>query len=208
MVDEVRALGERSNRATKNILAVAGSIRSGSYNQLLLRTAAKCAPGWLKVNVYAGLASLPLFNEDEEARPPAGPESVRALRSEVVAADGILIATPEYNQSVPGVLKNAIDWLSRPGPEEVLVRKPVAVIGASTGPWGTRLSQAALRHVLHATGSLVMTEPTLFVRNAESVFDDRARLIDPQVHEKLLSVLFAFDRWIDWIKEAAFASAG
>src|SRR5581483_11429227 len=95
----------------------------------------------------ADAPALPLFDEDLEPATLGGPDAVRQLRAQVAAGDGLLIATPEYNQSLPGVLKNAIDWLSRPWPDEVLAGKPVAVIGASSGRWGARLAQAALRQV-------------------------------------------------------------
>jgi chromate reductase len=171
------------------ILGIAGSLRRGSYNRLLLRAAAERFP---RVEVYDALASIPLFNEDIENEPIA---SVTALRERVETADGILIATPEYNWSIPGVLKNAIDWLSRP-PREVLARKKVAIIGASGGTWGTRLAQAALRQTLTATEAIVMPAPALFVARAENIFDAGGRLIDPRVSEQLDAVLAAFAAWI------------
>ena len=148
----------------------------------------------MEVLLYDELASVPLFNEELEAHTP---DSVTHLRQQVAAADGMLIATPEYNQSIPGVLKNAIDWLSRPAPDEVLIGKPVAVIGASPGRWGTRLAQSALRQVLNATESLVMANPALYVREAERLFDADGRLIDPATQESLRSLLVAFGKWID-----------
>jgi len=120
---------------------------------------------------------------------------VRALRDLVAAADGLLLATPEYNWGIPGVLKNAVDWLSRP--PEVLIGKPVAIIGASSGRWGTRLAQAALRQVMTATESLVMPAPALFVRDAATMFDDHGQLIDAGVRAQLDAVLAAFATWID-----------
>jgi chromate reductase len=114
---------------------------------LLLQAAVNLAPRGLNLRLCAELDSVPLFNEDLENPPPA---TVQHLRREVAEADGLLIATPEYNHSFPGVLKNVIDWLSR-NSHSVLVGKPIAVIGASAGNWGTRLAQAALRQVLTAT---------------------------------------------------------
>ena len=147
----------------------------------------------MTVTVYDDLASVPLFDEDREA---AGElEPVRRFRRAVAAADGLLIASPEYNQSVPGVLKNAIDWLSRP-PEEVLAGKPVAVIGATPGPWGTRLAQKELRHVLTATGSFVLPAPAIYIRGAASLFDENGRLTDPATRERLGRLLAAFAEWI------------
>src|ERR687886_1113837 len=107
----------------------------------MLGAAAGCAPPAMSVELFDSLAAVPLFDEDLEQATAGGPDAVRRLRARVAAADGLLIATPEYNQSMPGVLKNAIDWLSRP-PDEMLARKPIAIIGASGGSWGTRLAQA------------------------------------------------------------------
>ncbi|MHB8405080.1 MAG: NADPH-dependent FMN reductase [Gammaproteobacteria bacterium] len=201
MADAIHALLKHSDGATKNILAIAGSIRRGSYNHLLLRAAAEHAPKGMQVRIYGGLACIPPFNEDQEAETGGGPETVRHLRAAVAAADGLLIATPEYNQSFPGVLKNVIDWLSRPAPEEVLIGKPIALIGASMGSWGTRLSQAALRQVLNATESAVMPGSALFVRNAASLFDEAGRLLDVQTLEQLTTLLANFDSWINRFKK-------
>ena len=143
------------------------------------------------VEIY-DLGAIPLFNEDIEHDVPA----VDDLRRRVAAADGVLIATPEYNWSIPGVLKNAIDWLSRP-PMEVLARKRIAIIGATGGTWGTRLSQAALRQVLTATESIVMPAPALFIAQARNVFDCDGRLTDARVAQQLDEVLAAFREWID-----------
>jgi chromate reductase len=180
----------------KTILAIAGSLRRGSFNRLLLDAAARCAPAQLRVVPYDELLMIPLFNEDLEQEDAEGPESVRRFRMAVAEADGLLIATPEYNWSVPGVLKNAIDWLSR-GPDEILAGKPVAIVGASSGSWGTRLAQAALRQVLTSTDSIVLPAPALFVRNAASVFDDAGRLTDPAVRKQLTALLGAFVEWIE-----------
>jgi chromate reductase len=176
------------------VLALPGSVRRGSYNRRLLEAAVSCAPMGMEITLYDALASVPIFNEDLEADTPG---SVMQLRRQVADADGMLIATPEYNQSIPGVLKNAIDWLSRPAPEEVLIAKPVAVIGASAGRWGTRLAQSALRQVLNATESLVMVNPALYVREAEQLFDADGRLIDPATQGSLRSLLVAFGKWVD-----------
>jgi chromate reductase len=168
-----------------NVLGIAGSLRSGSYNLALLRAAAELAPSGMVVRAFGELASIPLFNEDIEAERPAG---VDQLLREVRAADGLLMATPEYNWGIPGVLKNAIDWLSRPSPDEVLIGKRVAVIGASAGRWGTRLAQAQLRQVLAATESAVMPAPALFV--------SEGRVGDPATRAALQKVLAAFAVWL------------
>jgi chromate reductase len=147
--------------------------------------------------LFDRLGSLPLFDEDLERGPDGGPEPVRRLRDDVAAADALLIATPEYNWSIPGVLKNALDWLSRPAPTEVLTGKAVAVIGASAGQWGTRLAQSHLRQVLAATESVVLPAPALFIRKAERVFDGHGKLVDPSAQEALARVLRRFAMWIE-----------
>jgi chromate reductase len=182
-----------SSSPRHNVLALAGSLRRGSYNRLLLMAAAADAPPGMQLKVYDELASVPLFSEDVEAE--AVPAGVQRLRERVRSADAVLIATPEYNQSIPGVLKNAIDWLSRP-PQEVLVGKPIAVIGASAGRWGTRLAQSHLRHVLYATEALVMPQPSLFLAGAASLFDGAGRLDDEQTSRALRELLVAFHGWI------------
>jgi chromate reductase len=186
---------------SKNLLAIAGSLRRGSYNRALLQAALECAPPGLTFELYDGLSRIPLFDEDLERETEGGPAEVQRLRAMVAAADGLLIATPEYNQSLPGVLKNAIDWLSRPAPAEVLAAKPVAVIGATGGRWGTRLAQAALRQVLSATESRVLPHPSLFLAEAGRVFDGEGGLVDPAVRERLTELLTAFGRWIDLLGE-------
>jgi chromate reductase len=150
------------------------------------------------VEVYDELAAVPLFDEDLEQRDPAGPAGVQALRAAIAAADGLVIATPEYNQALPGVLKNALDWLSREGPAgEVLAGKPVAVLGASSGPWGTRLAQASLRQVLHTCGALVMPGPSLFVARAADRFDAQGRLTDSATRQSLQSFVLGLEGWME-----------
>jgi chromate reductase, NAD(P)H dehydrogenase (quinone) len=172
------------------VLGLAGSLRRESYNRRLLEAALTLTPPGLVLVTSEQLAALPLFNEDLEST-DGGPEAVRRLRREVGQADALLIATPEYNQSIPGPLKNAIDWLSRPGPDEVLEGKLVSVIGATAGPWGTRLAQAALRQTLYASGAQVLRGPALYVREAGRVFDAGGRLIDPSTRRSLEAVLLA-----------------
>jgi chromate reductase len=182
--------------AIMSILALSGSVRRGSYNRMLLNAAAEDVLAGVTVLIYDELSSIPPFNEDLEVATDGGPNVVRRLRRQVASADGLLVATPEYNHSIPGVLKNAIDWLSRPGPEEVLVGKPVAVIGASSGRWGTRLAQSALRQVLYATESLVLVKPAMFVRDAGRLFDGAGRLVDQPTRNEMEAVLAAFADWI------------
>lgn len=181
---------------TFRVLAIPGSLRRQSFNRLLLRAARECAPTQLEVELYDELGTVPLFDEDVEHETGGGPPAVHQLRRRVAAADGLLISTPEYNQSLPGVLKNAVDWLSRPAPNEVLVDKPVAIIGATAGRWGTRLAQSMLRHALVAAEALVLPKPMLFVRDAATVFDGAGELIHPPTRKQLEEVMSSFARWI------------
>jgi chromate reductase, NAD(P)H dehydrogenase (quinone) len=138
------------------ILGLNGSLRRDSYNGRLLRVAAAELGSAAELALLDRLAELPAYNEDIDGGP--APESVRHLRTAIARADGVLIATPEYNASIPGALKNALDWASRPFPDNVLRGKPVAVIGASTGLYGAVWAQAELRRVLAAIGARVIEE--------------------------------------------------
>lgn len=183
---------------TRRVLCLAGSLRRDSWNRRLLRAAVAQAPATLQLDVYDALSAVPLFDEDLEQREPAGPAGVQALRAAIAAADGLIIATPEYNHAIPGVLKNALDWLSRESPAgEVLPEKPVGVLGASSGSWGTRLAQASLRQMLHTCGALVMPAPTLFVANAASRFDADGTLTDLAIVQSLQNFTLAFERWME-----------
>jgi chromate reductase len=189
------------SQESKRLLALPGSLRRRSYNRRLLDAAAEIAPPGVSVHVYphAELAAVPLFDEDLEEETGGGPEAVRRLRREVAAADGLLIATPEYNQSIPGVLKNTLDWLSRESPVELLAGKPVAVVGATAGRWGTRLAQSVVRQVLAATGARAMSAPQLYAAGAAALFDDEGRLTDAATRRQLAAVLAAFAEWIDMV---------
>lgn len=155
-----------------HVVALSGSLRQRSLNTRLLHHAEHAAPSDLHIEVVAGLGALPHFNEDLELSPPP---PVAHLREQIAAADGLLIATPEYNASMPGVLKNAIDWLSRPGPDgaQPLAGLPTAIIGASAGPFGSIRSQLALRQVMQKTGSHVVPWPEVAVPfGDQNVHDD------------------------------------
>ena len=191
------------------VLGIAGSLRQDSRNRLLLEAAARCAPAGLSIHVYQQLASIPPFNEDVERAPEGLPAAVRDLRRLVSDADGLLIATPEYNQSIPGVLKNAIDWLSRETPDAILAGKPVAVVGASGGRWGTRLAQSALRQVLFATESRVLPAPALYLSQADRLFGPDGQLADRRTADQLRELLTSFAAWIRLAHAgAATAAAG
>jgi len=191
-----------------HILAFAGSLRRDSYNRRLLETAATVLPQQMTMTVYDSIGDIPLFNEDVEAQSSDGPEGVRRLRTAIAAADGVLIATPEYNQSLPGVLKNTIDWLSRSDADghTVLAGKPVAMVGATPGPWGTRLAQAQLRHALTATGALALPAPMLFVRDAARVQDTESGHFDAATQKRLRAVLDALQVWIQQTQPQAGAT--
>lgn len=180
------------------ILCLPGSLRRASWNRRLLLAAASLAPPGTLVEVYESLAAVPMFDEDLESVGLEELSGVHALRTAVASADGMIIATPEYNQALPGVLKNALDWLSRASPEgDVLVDRPVAVLGISSGPWGTRLAQSSLRQVLHTCGALVMPSPTLFVAHAAQRFDAQGTLADVALEQSLDRFLGAFCGWIE-----------
>lgn len=171
--------------ATPVILGISGSLRAGSHNTSLLRYAARLASPASIVTMWDELAEVPPFNEDHEYDP--APE-VLDLRAEIESADGLLIATPEYNTSVPGQLKNALDWASRPYGEGVLIDKPVAVVSASISDYGAEWSHNALRHVLSASGSRVV-QRQLCVPRADTAFDGDEELKDPQQRSTLTALL-------------------
>lgn len=151
------------------------------------------------------IADIPLFDEDLEAADPAGPAGVKRLRAAIAAADGVLIATPEYSQSLPGVLKNTLDWLSRDDAEyrTVLSAKPVAIIGATPGRWGTKLAQSQLRHTLTAMGALTMASPQLYVAEAAAAYDDDAEDFDAATRKRLQRFLEGFQSWVQLLQGGA-----
>jgi len=163
------------------ILAVSGSLREDSFNTGLLQAAIEAAPDGIELELWEGLGDLPLYDEDLEHDVPG---SVRRLREDWAAADAILFATPEYNGSVPGGLKNAVDWASRPKLEGVLRNKTVAVVGASTGQFGALWAQQDLKRILGIAGARVVgTE--IPVAHAHERFDNEGRLLDGEIFEQL-----------------------
>jgi chromate reductase, NAD(P)H dehydrogenase (quinone) len=166
------------------VLGVSGSLRAGSYNTRLLEEAAAAAPAGVEVELFdpALIAELPLYDQDLED--DGAPASVQRLRDAWAEADALLFATPEYNGSIPGGLKNAIDWASRPKLEAALTNKTVAVIGASTGQFGAMWAQADLRKVLGVAGARVVGDE-LPVTRAHERFDAAGRLLDAELHERL-----------------------
>ena len=174
------------------ILALAGSLRQGSYNRGLLRAAGELAPDWVKVQFF-DIGTLPFFNEDLEAA--GDPEAVRHFKEAIIRANAILIATPEYNGAVPGVLANAIDWASRPTGRSVLRNKPVAVMGAVLGKSGSANAQAALHGVLSRVGAVVVPDPQVLVPHASKLFDEQVNLRDEDTHEEVRQLVEAVAHW-------------
>jgi chromate reductase, NAD(P)H dehydrogenase (quinone) len=168
------------------ILAVSGSLRRNSHNTHLLRAAAETAPEEIEVELWDGVRDLPLYDQDLDNDPL--PESVRRLREVWSAADAILFATPEYNGSVPGVLKNAVDWASRPKGEAPLTNKTVAVIGASEGQFGAMWAQADLRKILGVAGARVVGDELPVARVHEKL-DVHGRLLDGELEGRLRLLL-------------------
>src|SRR5437870_990608 len=168
------------------ILAISGSLRDDSYNTKLLRAAAELVHEEVEIDLWEGLKAVPPYDEDDDHDP--APAAVSRLREAIAGADGVLFATPEYNSSIPGVLKNAVDWASRPIATNSFRNKPVAVIGASTGMFGAVWAQAELRKVLAATGARV-AEAELAVGHAQTRFDEQGRLADHEIREQLQEVV-------------------
>jgi len=175
----------------KRIIGIAGSLRSGSYNAALLRAAVALTPESAKLEI-ASIAGIPLYNGDVEAS--GIPAEVVALKDKIATASGLLLVTPEYNNSVPGVLKNAIDWLSRPASDisRVFGDKPVAILGASAGRFGTVLSQAAWLPVMRSLNARVWAGPKLAVGSSAKVFDKDGKLIDERVQNELSAFMAGF----------------
>ena len=186
-------MSESNPKTPLHVVALPGSLRKASVNRGLLRAAADMAPSGMKVEIL-GLEGIPLFNEDVEAK--GVPAGVQALRRAVADADGLLIATPEYNQSVPGVLKNAVDWLSRPPRPHPFDGKPTGVLGATPGTLGTRAAQYHLRQTLAGLNAYVMPQPMVFVRSAHELFDEEHNLRDEATGKVLSRYLAAFEGWI------------
>jgi chromate reductase len=177
---------------TLTILGIAGSLRRASFNRGLIRAAVELAPAGLVVTAY-DLADIPMYNGDVEAL--GDPEPVAAFKRAIAEADALLIATPEYNHCVPGMLKNAIDWASRPARASVLTGKPVAIMGASPSGGGTARAQAQLRDGLAYTNGFVLPLPEVLVPLATAKFDADGDLIDEATGAEIRDLLVALAAW-------------
>jgi chromate reductase len=169
------------------ILAISGSLRAASYNTALLRAAAELAPDGVEVELYENLEALPPYNEDRDTDTP--PAEVSRLRTAIEDADAVLFATPEYNTTMPGQIKQVVDWGSRPhGPEASLWGKPVAAIGASVTDYGAMWAQDHLRKALGLAGARVLTTE-LAVAGAAQLFDEGGRLVEQETRERLAELV-------------------
>ncbi len=178
---------------TLSILGFAGSLRRASYNRALIAAAQSLAPESMRITIH-DLIDVPLYNGDIEAA--GDPPGVVAFKQAIAAADGVLIATPEYNHGVPGVVKNAIDWASRPARGAPLGGKPVGLIGASPGQTGTARGQSQLRQAFEFTNSYCMPQPEILVFRAHEKFDAAGNLTDEKTAQYLRAYLEAFAAWV------------
>lgn len=181
------------------ILGISGSLRTKSYNTALLRAAIELMPAGAEL-IEGSIAGVPLYNGDEE-QANGIPEPVQALKAQLMQADGLLLVTPEYNNSIPGVFKNAIDWMTRPASDigPLFGGRPVAVIGASPGGFGTILAQGAWLPVLRTLGTRPWFSGRLQVARAGGVFDENGELVDDDIRKRLEAFMRGF---------ADFASTG
>jgi chromate reductase len=177
------------------VMGITGSIREGSFNRALLDAAVELAPEGMRIEPWDRLREVPLYDAGLEAD-ELRPEPVEDLKRAIAQADGVLIVTPEYNWSIPGVLKNAIDWASRPGHKSVLSGKPVAITGAANGVVGTARAQIHLREVMFSTLARVMPHPGVLVNLAPQKFQD-GRLVDEPTRSFLADYLRAFGTYIE-----------
>jgi chromate reductase len=174
------------------VLGIAGSLRAKSFNRMALAAACELAPQGMTILRFERVGDIPLYDEDVKER--GFPEAAAELRQAIAAADALLVVTPEYNYSVSGVLKNAIDWASRP-PEMPLLGKPVAIMGASPGLMGTVRAQLHLRQILGGLNMPILNRPEVLIRQAAAKFDAEGRLIDEDTRKHIRQLL---ERLMDW----------
>jgi chromate reductase, NAD(P)H dehydrogenase (quinone) len=181
-----------SHSGTVRILGVAGSLRRGSFNAAALRAAQDLAPTGMTIEIF-DLAPIPMYNDD--VRLEGYPPPVADFRARIKAADGLLLATPEYNYSTSGVLKNAIDWASRP-PEHPFEGKPIGLMGASAGALGTARAQYHLRQMFVFLNGFVMNRPEVMIPGAQGKFDAEGELTDQQTRDFMSAHLVALKAWV------------
>ena len=182
-----------------HVAGICGSLRDGSLNRGLLQAAVELAPAGMEIAIYTRLGDIPPYNEDVFQK--GDPEPVADMKKFIGGADALLIAMPEYNYGVPGVLKNAIDWVSRPAGKSVLNRKPAALMGCSPGLGGTIRAQHALRQSFVFTETQVMLQPEIKIPSAAPLFDGTGRLNDENTRQHVKKFLEAFVVWIDRFKD-------
>jgi chromate reductase len=170
-----------------NVMGISGSLRRKSFNTAALRAARELAPDGMHIEIF-DIAPIPLYNED--VREKGYPAPVESFRSAIKAADALLIVTPEYNYSIPGVLKNAIDWASRP-PDQPFDGKPIAIFGASPGMLGSARAQYHLRQVFVSLNGLLLNRPEIMIGDASKKFDESGKLIDEKTRELIRRILTA-----------------
>lgn len=182
------------------IVGICGSLRNTSYNRGLLDAAQQVLPEGVTLEL-GELREIPLFDQDLEAA--GDPAAVAALKARISQADAVLIATPEYDWGVPGVLKNALDWLSRPAGRSVLKQKPVAMMGASDGPWGTTRAQLQLRQTLVYMDALTLPSPWVYVALAKEKFDASGTLTDERTRQQVKELVAALVAWTERLRPRA-----
>lgn len=177
-----------------SVLGIAGSLRAGSYNRALLRACVELQPPGMAIEIWDRVGEIPLFNGDVEA--VGDPEPVVDLKARLAAADGALFVTPEYNTSIPGVLKNLLDWASRPPSDSPLTLLPAGVMGASMGRAGTARAQLALRSVFVFTRTIPAPLSEVMVARAQTLFDEQGRLTDEMTRKIVAGYLVGLEAWV------------
>lgn len=184
-----------------NVVGISGSLRRGSFNSALLKAAGELMPDGASLEIL-DLAPIPMYNGDLDG--PTKPESVIRFRERLASADALIIASPEYNHSIPGVLKNALDWASR-GSDSPLTGKPVAIMGASPGMLGTVRMQMHLRQVLMSNNMFPLNKPEVYIGQAQTKFDEQGRLTDEKSRDLLRTQMLKLTAWTRQLQEPVAA---
>ncbi len=186
-----------------HVLGISGSLRAGSLNTAALRAAAGLLPEGMTLEIY-DLSAIPLYNPDVDAN--GAPAAVQDFKNRIAAADALLIATPEYNYSIPGALKNALDWASRPAGRAPLNGKPLAIMGVAPGRFGTVRAQMHLRLIAQATDMLALNRPEVIITGAADKFDAQGRLIDEPSRGQIADLLAALGEWTQRLRGDALVA--